>query len=192
MEIVRCEEFGLPFFQSLLNVTRISPFNLAFCPQNLSPQDPLLVTNLHSKFLDMSTPFPDSFNFFLLHVHQRLFELMRLRLLWMVAILRNRNSSKLCSIASCKLTWIPKCRSCYYKLYGSLNIYVTVLSLLEMHSGGNVRRPRCRPSSPGVLGASDLILIYYWGGLRSVAPTGGSPCSTVLWHLRAANALVRV
>ena len=43
--------------------------------------------------------------------------------------------------------------------------YVTVLSLLEMHSGGNVRRPRCRPSSLGILGASDLILIYYWDGL---------------------------
>ena len=61
-----------------------------------------------------------------------------------------------------------------------------------MHSGGNVRRPQCRPSSPGILGASDLILIYYWGGLHSVAPMGGGPCSAVLWHLRAANALVRV
>ena len=69
---------------------------------------------------------------------------------------------------------------------------VTVLSLLEMHSGGNVRRPRCRPFSPGVLGAGDLILIYYWGGLHSVAPMGGGPCSAVLQHLRAANALVRV
>ena len=69
---------------------------------------------------------------------------------------------------------------------------VTVLSLLEMHSGGNVRRPRCCPFSPGVLGASDLILIYYWGGLHSAAPTGGSPCSAVLRHLRVANALVRV
>ena len=59
-------------------------------------------------------------------------------------------------------------------------IYVTVLSLLEMYSGGNVRRPQCRPFSPGILGTSDLILIYYWGRLRSVAPTGGSPCSTVL------------
>ena len=56
----------------------------------------------------------------------------------------------------------------------------------------NVRRPRCRPFSPGVLGASDLILIYYWGGLRSAAPMGGGPCSTVLRHLRVANALVRV
>ena len=27
------------------------------------------------------------------------------------------------------------------------------LSLLEMHAGGNVRRPRCRPTKPGVLGA---------------------------------------
>ena len=71
-------------------------------------------------------------------------------------------------------------------------IYVTVLSLLEMHSGGNVRRPRCRPSSPGVLGASDLIVIYYWGGLCSAAPTGDSPCSAVLRHLRAANTLVCV
>ena len=71
-------------------------------------------------------------------------------------------------------------------------ICVTVLSLLEMHSGGNVRRPRCRPSSPGVLGASDLILIYYWGRLRSAVPTGGGPCSAVLRHLRAANTLVRV
>ena len=70
--------------------------------------------------------------------------------------------------------------------------YVTVLSLLEMHSGGNVRRPRCHPSSLGILGASDLILIYYWGGLRLVAPTGDGPCSAVLRHLRAANALVRV
>ena len=70
--------------------------------------------------------------------------------------------------------------------------YVTVLSLLEMHSGGNVWRPRCRPFSPGVLGASDLILIYYWGGLRSAVPMGGGPCSAVLRHLRAANALVRV
>ena len=37
----------------------------------------------------------------------------------------------------------------------------------------------------------DLILIYYWGGLRSAVPTGGSPCSAVLRHLRAVNALVR-
>ena len=70
--------------------------------------------------------------------------------------------------------------------------YVTVLSLLEMHSGRNVRRPRCRPFSLGILGASDLILLYYWGRLRSAAPTGGGPCSTVLRHLRAANALVRI
>ena len=70
--------------------------------------------------------------------------------------------------------------------------YVMVLSLLEMHSGGNVQWPWCRPSLPGVLGASDLILIYYWGGLRSVAPTGGSPCFAVLQHLRAANTLVHV
>ena len=70
--------------------------------------------------------------------------------------------------------------------------YVMVLSLLEMHLGGNVQQPRCRPSSPGVLGASDLILIYYWGRLCSVAPMGGGPCSTVLRYLRAANALVRV
>ena len=56
----------------------------------------------------------------------------------------------------------------------SFNTCVTVLSLLEMHSGGNVRRPRCRPFSQGVLGASDLILIYYWGGLRSAAPMGGA------------------
>ena len=70
--------------------------------------------------------------------------------------------------------------------------YVTVLSLLEMHSGGNIRRPRCRPFSLGVLGASDLILIYYLGGLRSAVPTGGGPCSAVLRHLRAANALVHV
>ena len=71
-------------------------------------------------------------------------------------------------------------------------VCVTVLSLLEMHSGGNIRRPRCRPFSLGVLGASDLILIYYWGGLRSAAPMGGSPWSAVLRHLRAANALVCV
>ena len=38
----------------------------------------------------------------------------------------------------------------------------------------------------------DLILIYYWGGLCSVAPTGSGPCSTVLRHLRVVNALVRV
>ena len=37
----------------------------------------------------------------------------------------------------------------------------------------------------------DLILIYYWGGLHLAAPTGGGPCSAVLRHLRAANALVR-
>ena len=29
-------------------------------------------------------------------------------------------------------------------------------------------------------GASDLILLYYWGGLRSVVPMGGGPCSAVL------------
>ena len=56
--------------------------------------------------------------------------------------------------------------------------YVIVLSLLEMHSGGNVRLPRCHPFSPGVLGTSDLILIYYWGGLCSAAPMDGGPCST--------------
>ena len=28
----------------------------------------------------------------------------------------------------------------------------------------------------------DLILIYYWGGLRSAAPMGGGPCSEVLRH----------
>ena len=38
----------------------------------------------------------------------------------------------------------------------------------------------------------DLILIYSWGGLCSVAPMGGGPCLAVLRHLRAANALVRV
>ena len=37
--------------------------------------------------------------------------------------------------------------------------------------------PNGCPYSPGVLGASDLILIYYWGGLRSAAPMGGGPCS---------------
>ena len=36
----------------------------------------------------------------------------------------------------------------------------------------------------------DLILIYYWGGLRSAAPMGSGPCSAVLRHLRVANALV--
>ena len=39
---------------------------------------------------------------------------------------------------------------------------------------------------------SDLILIYYWGGLRSVVPTGGGSCSAVLRHLRLANALVHM
>ena len=38
----------------------------------------------------------------------------------------------------------------------------------------------------------DLILIYYWGGLCSAAPMGGSPCSAVLRHLRVVDALVRV
>ena len=38
----------------------------------------------------------------------------------------------------------------------------------------------------------DLILIYDWGGLRSVAPMGGSPCLAVLQHLRAVNALVHM
>ena len=38
----------------------------------------------------------------------------------------------------------------------------------------------------------DLILIYYWGRLRSAAPMGGSPCSAVLRHLRVVNALVHV
>ena len=70
--------------------------------------------------------------------------------------------------------------------------YVMVLSLLEMHLGGNIQQSRCRPSSLGILGAGDLILIYYWGGLRSAAPMGGGPCSAVLQHLRVANALVRV
>ena len=72
------------------------------------------------------------------------------------------------------------------------SIYVTVLSLLEMHLGGNIQQPQCRPSSPGILGASDLILIYYWGGLHLVVPMGGSPCSAVLRHLRVANTLVRM
>ena len=73
-----------------------------------------------------------------------------------------------------------------------ISLCVTVLSLLEMRSGGNIRQPQCRPFSPGVLGASDLILLYYWGRLRSAAPLGSGPCSAVLRHLRAANALVRV
>ena len=73
-----------------------------------------------------------------------------------------------------------------------LYIYVTVLSLLEMHLGGNVWRLRCCPSLQGVLGASDLILIYYWGGLCTAVPMGGSPCSAVLQHLWAANTLVHV
>ena len=38
----------------------------------------------------------------------------------------------------------------------------------------------------------DLILIYYVGGLRSAAPMGGGPCSTVLQHLRAVNAVVHM
>ena len=61
-----------------------------------------------------------------------------------------------------------------------------------MHSGRNVWRPQCHPFSPGILGASNLILLYYWGGLRLVAPMGGSPCSAVLLHLRVANTLVHI
>ena len=38
----------------------------------------------------------------------------------------------------------------------------------------------------------DLILIYYGGRLCSAVPMGGSPCSAVLRHLRAVNALVHV
>ena len=38
----------------------------------------------------------------------------------------------------------------------------------------------------------DLILIYYWGRLRSAAPMGGGPCSAVLRHLMAVNTLVRM
>ena len=37
----------------------------------------------------------------------------------------------------------------------------------------------------------DLILIYYWGGLRLAVPMGGSPCSAVLQPLWVANAMVR-
>ena len=90
--------------------------------------------------------------------------------------------------------WMPPCTllRVLFEQSCTINTCVTVLSLLEMHSGGNVRGPRCRPFSPGILGASDLILIYYWGGLCSAAPTGSGPCSAVLRHLRAANALVHV
>ena len=37
---------------------------------------------------------------------------------------------------------------------------------------------------------SDLILIYYWGGLHSAVPMGSGPCSAVLLTLWVANAMV--
>ena len=37
----------------------------------------------------------------------------------------------------------------------------------------------------------DLIFIYYWGRLCLAVPMGSGPCSAVLQHLRAVNALVR-
>ena len=55
-----------------------------------------------------------------------------------------------------------------------------------------------RPATPmlsflaGRPGASDLIRIYNWGGLCSVVPMGGGPCSAVLRHLRVVNVLVCV
>ena len=69
-------------------------------------------------------------------------------------------------------------------------VCVTVLSLLEMHAAGTSGDPDVVLLRRAFRVQCDLILIYYWGGLRSAAPTGGSPCSAVLRHLRAVNALV--
>ena len=68
--------------------------------------------------------------------------------------------------------------------------YVTVLSLLEMHAAGMSGNPNVILLRRVFRVQRDLILIYYWGGLCSAAPTGSSPCSVVLRHLRAVNALV--
>ena len=69
-------------------------------------------------------------------------------------------------------------------------IYVTVLSLLEMHAAGTSGNPDVVLLCRAFKVQCDLILIYYWDGLRLAVPTGGSPCSAVLRHLRAVNALV--
>ena len=50
----------------------------------------------------------------------------------------------------------------------SLRIYSVYMSRFclcwRCTRAGTSARPRCRPFSPGVLGASDLILLYYWRG----------------------------
>ena len=69
--------------------------------------------------------------------------------------------------------------------------YVTVLSLLEMHAAGTSGDPNVVLLRRVFRVQCDLILLYYWGRLRSAAPMGGGPCSAVLRHLRAANALAR-
>ena len=69
--------------------------------------------------------------------------------------------------------------------------YVTVLSLLEMHVAGTSGDPDVVLLRWAFRVQCDLILIYYWGRLHSAGPTGGGPCSAVLQHLRAVNALVR-
>ena len=68
--------------------------------------------------------------------------------------------------------------------------YVTVFSLLEMHMAGTSSDPDVVLLHRALKVQCDLILIYYWGGLCSAMPTGGSPCSAVLRHLRAVNTLV--
>ena len=59
-------------------------------------------------------------------------------------------------------------------------ISVTVLSLLEMHVVGTSGDPDIILLRQAFKVQCDLTLIYYWGGLRSAAPTGGGPCSAVL------------
>ena len=93
----------------------IERFINLFCTDEETPLKETGVLSLRIRSENLETLLVPLLFFVLLH--QRLFELLRLLLLWMFAILRNRNSSKLCSIASCKLTSTPKSRSCYYKFY---------------------------------------------------------------------------
>ena len=62
-------------------------------------------------------------------------------------------------------------------IYTLWALYMSQLSLLEMHSSGNDQRPLCHPTLLGILGARWPNTIYYWGRLRLAAPTGGGPWS---------------
>ena len=78
------------------------------------------------------------------------------------------------------MTWYPKI----------LQVYVTVCLCWRCTRAGTTSDPDVVLLCWAFRVHGDLILIYYWGGLRSAAPMGSGSCSAVLRPLWVASAMV--